>query len=126
MNRELARQKEKRLETIEQNVRIVPRVDIFENDHEILVMADLPGVTRKNLDIRIDRKELVMVGRVVQESVLPSLTQEFRVHDFHRSFSIPSGIEVKDIKAEMNNGVLHLHLPKSEMLRTRQITVQAG
>jgi HSP20 family protein len=106
---------------------ITPACDIYENEDEILVVADVPGVTADTLDINLEKGELSLEARRVdygQQGAYVGV--EFYDSDFRRRFAIPGGIDADRIRAELREGVLHLHLPKSEALKPRQIPVQAG
>jgi HSP20 family protein len=105
---------------------VVPKVDIFEDDKELMLIADLPGVARDDIDVRIERNELVIKGKVIDELDGPILTKEFRVRDFYRSFAIPSGIDSSSVKVEVANGVLSLRLPKSDTLHSKRIVVRSS
>src|SRR5687768_1711575 len=91
-----------------------PRVDIFENQEELTLYADMPGVRTEDLDIRFENGELVLHGRCAprQENV-NYLAQEYGVGDFYRAFSIGEAIDTGRIHAELKNGVLTVYLPKS-------------
>jgi len=106
---------------------IMPVCDIYENDDEILVVADVPGVTADALDINLEKGELTLEARR-EISVQPGtfLGVEYRDCDYQRRFAVPGGIDADKISAELREGVLHLHLPKSEALKPRQIPVQGG
>lgn len=111
----------------QQRPAIAPPCDIYENDDEILVIADVPGVTADTLDIHLEKGELTLEARRESSGQQGTfLGKELWECDFRRRFAIPGGIEADKISAELRNGVLHLHLPKSEALRPRQIPVQAG
>lgn len=106
---------------------ITPACDIYESDDEILVVADVPGATADMLDINLEKGELTLEARR-EAPVQPGtfLGVEYRDCDFRRRFAVPGGIDADRISAELREGVLHLHLPKSEALKPRQIPVQAG
>jgi HSP20 family molecular chaperone IbpA len=103
-----------------------PACDIYENKEEVLLVADMPGVAPEALKINLDNDELTLEARrdLPQEGAL--LSGEFRACDYRRSFVLPSGIDGGKISAELKNGILHLHLPKSEDVKPRQIAVRAG
>jgi len=103
-----------------------PRVDIFENDQEVLLIADLPGVDKGNLNIHLDEDQLTLFGMCGEEVKGSVLSAEFRAVDYQRTFLVPAGIEGTKISADLRHGVLYLHLPKSEAVKPRQITVKAG
>lgn len=122
----LQRQESGQPERVTQRPSVTPRVDIFENDQEVLLIADLPGVSNNNLHINLDNEQLTIEGTREEHVKGTALASEFRDTDYHRTFLVPQGIDVDKIRAELRQGVLHLHLPKSEALRPRQITVTAG
>lgn len=113
-------------EVLEQTETVQPLVDIYENDEEILLVADLPGVNADSLTLHVDAKELSIEGNRGDEPAGDALGTSYPFHNFRRAFRIPRQVEVNEISAEMKNGVLHLHLPKQAALRPRQITVTSG
>lgn len=101
-----------------------PRFDIWENDDELVLFGDLPGVAVENLDIRFENSELTVHGRVTPpEGNREYVYGEYGVGDFFRSFAIGEAIDVEKISAELKNGVLTLHLPKTEAVKPRRIQV---
>jgi len=105
---------------------VPPACDIYENKEEVLLVADMPGVAPEALKINLDNDELTLEARRDLPSEGALLTEEYRACDFRRHFVVPSGIDASRIAAELKNGILHLHLPKSEQVKPRQISVQAG
>lgn len=106
---------------------LAPACDVYENKDEILVIADVPGIEADALKINLEKGELVLEAQrdgLAKEGAL--LGAEWGSCEFRRRFSIPSGIDASKISAQLKDGVMHLHLPKSEALRPRQITVRAG
>lgn len=109
------------------NPMFTPRFDIFENDDELILWGDLPGVTSENLDIDFEKNELTIRGHVEpREEGAQYLLAEYGVGDFYRAFTIGEAIDTEKISAELNNGVLTLHLPKTENVKPRKIAVKAG
>ncbi len=102
-----------------------PRVDIYETDQELVLLADLPGVRPDDVDLRYERGELILHGRVRQPEGRHWLLNEYDVGDYYRVFSIHESIDHGRISAEVKNGVLTVHLPKAEPARPRQINVKA-
>lgn len=102
----------------------VPRFDIWEGDDEFVMYGDLPGVTPENLDIRFENGELCVHGKVCSRHECEFIHGEYGIGDFYRTFSINEAIDAEKISAEMQNGVLILHLPKSEKARPRRIEVK--
>jgi HSP20 family molecular chaperone IbpA len=106
----------------------VPRVDIYETNDEIVVVADMPGVDENSVDITLEKNILSINGFV--EPARPdnySLAYaEYEVGDYQRSFTVSDEIDRDNIQAAVKNGVLHLHLPKAGPAKTRKIAVKAA
>lgn len=108
-------------------VAFVPRVDIYETERELVLCADLPGVRPEDVDLRYERGELLLQGRVKATARQGSaLLNEYEEGDFYRSFSIHESIDSSKIEAECKNGVLTVHLPKVEAAQPRQIKVNVN
>jgi HSP20 family protein len=102
-----------------------PRVDIYENDQELTLYADVPGVHSEDVDLRYERGELMLHGRVrPRERQSDFMLQEYEEGDFYRVFQIHESIDASKIAAECKNGVLTVHLPKAEAARPRQIQIR--
>jgi len=106
---------------------VIPTCDIYENNHEILVVADIPGVTADALEVKLEDGELTVKARhsASVEGGAPIAT-EYEACDYHRRFAVPGGIDAGKISADLKNGELWLHLPKSDAHKPRQIAVRAG
>jgi len=108
-------------------VYFTPRVDIFENDKELTLYAEVPGVRAEDADLHYEKGELLLHARVKpRHGQQPMLLQEYDEGDFYRAFSIHESIDAGKISAECKNGVLVVHLPKVEAVRPRQIQVKGG
>ena len=105
---------------------VTPSVDIFENDDEILLYADMPGVEKDAIAINLENGSLTINGHRNPAGDGEAQFEEFGEVEYERAFSVPQGIDINKVKANMNNGVLSLHLPKSEAVKPRQIEVQSG
>jgi HSP20 family molecular chaperone IbpA len=102
-----------------------PRVDIYETDNELTLYADVPGVRAGDIDLRFERGELILQGRVSRhEHVGQPLLAEYQEGDFYRVFQIHESIDSTRIEAECKHGVLIVHLPKAEAVRKRQVQVR--
>jgi HSP20 family protein len=106
-----------------------PAVDIYETEHELVVKADLPDVDPKDLDIRVENNILTIRGerkfekKVNEESYL---RVERSYGSFARSFTLASTVNSEAIKADYQNGVLTLTIPKREEAKPKQIKVSVG
>ena len=105
---------------------VVPLVDIYENDEEILLRTDMPGVEKKDVTINIDNGKLALGGIRKFESKGSAQWEEFGNVEYQRTFSVPQTINVNKVVAELKNGVLSLHLPKSEAAKPRQIEIKTA
>jgi HSP20 family protein len=106
-----------------------PAVDIHENEHELVVKADLPGVDAKDLDIRVENNILTIRGeRKFEKKVNEDsyLRVERAYGSFSRSFSLANTVNPDGIKADYQDGVLSLTVPKREEAKPKQIKVSVG
>lgn len=103
-----------------------PAVDIYENEHEILLHADMPGVVKDDIAINIDNGKMTLSGFRRLQSTGASAWREFTDTEYRRTFSVPQSIDIAKVHAELKDGVLRLHLPKSEAAKPRQIEITAG
>jgi len=124
-NDALETRSDEHVERVQQRQVIAPLVDIYENDNELLLIADVPGVNEKSLNIKLDKDQLTIEGRREDPDRGRPLAGEYHPMDFHRTFLVHESINVSKISAELKQGVLKLHLPKAEGLRPRQIMVKA-
>ncbi len=106
-----------------------PPVDIYETEQELVVKADLPDVDPKDLDIRVENNLLTIRGerkfekKVNEESYL---RVERSYGSFARSFTLANTVHTDAIKAEYENGVLTLSIPKGEEAKPKQIKVNVS
>ena len=106
-----------------------PAVDIFETKHELVVKADLPDIKPEELDIRVESNILTIRGeRKFEKKVNENnyLRVERSYGSFSRSFSLANSVKTDAIKADYQNGVLTLSLPKREEAKPKQIKVTVG
>jgi HSP20 family molecular chaperone IbpA len=129
MSTELARKERSDVATAERThggVAYTPRIDIWETDDELVLLADLPGVAPEDLEIQFENRELRIHGKVSpRHDRIHFLYGEYDIGDFFRTFAIGETIDGERIFAELKNGVLTLHLPKAEAVKPRKIAVRA-
>lgn len=103
-----------------------PRADIYETADAIIVLADMPGVDEKTVDITLEKNILTINGFVEWEPPKGhALTYaEYEVGDYQRVFTLADAVDRDAIQATMKNGVLRLTLPKSRAAKTKKINVQ--
>jgi len=105
----------------------MPDVDIVEKNDEIVVIADMPGVDEKSVEVILEKNLLTIYGKVDAE--IPEhhrlLVSEYGIGDFQRVFTLSDEVEREKIMATVKNGVLKLILPKIESIKTKKIPVIA-
>ena len=103
-----------------------PEVDIYETENELVVKADLPDVNPQDLDIRVENNILTIRGERKFDTKVNEdnyLRIERSYGSFSRSFSLANSVKSEAIKADYQNGVLTLSIPKREEAKPKQITV---
>lgn len=103
---------------------MTPAVDIYENDEEILLQADMPGVVKEDISVNIDNGTLSLSGVRKLPTYGATTWEEFGNLRYVRNFSVPQTIDVDRVEAELKDGILRLHLPKSEASKPRRIEIK--
>jgi len=125
-NVNLARNQERMPERVQQRATVQPVVDVYENEDELLLVADVPGAGQDDVSVHLDNGQLTIEARRADEPAGNPLIAESRSYDYFRAFTVPHGIDASKIQAQLVTGVLRLHLPKSDALKPRRIEVKAG
>ena len=102
----------------------VPFVDISESTDSYILDADMPGVSKENLEITLDNNTLTIIGKVDVKNDAKFEYQEFELHNYKRSFVVNEDVNTGKIEAKLENGVLNLIIPKSERTKPRKIEIQ--
>ena len=115
----------------EQSVRrmtITPAVDIFEDGQAVTLWADLPGVTRDKLDVRVHDGNLSIEAEAVVPTPANLRLQHAEVREprFARTFTLSPDFDTEKIEANLQDGVLKLTIPRREEARPRRIEVKSG
>jgi len=107
---------------------LVPRVDVFEDDAGITLLADLPGVPREQLELKVDGDTLSIEGSLGQFAPegLEPVYAEVRVGRYRRAFTLSRELDPARIEANLKDGVLNLRIPKQAHAQPRRIEVQVG
>lgn len=105
----------------------VPAVDIYETEEELLLFADIPGVSSDNINLHFENGELILEGRVPQrQRPGKALSLEYEEGGYYRVFQVHESIDTSRIAAECKNGVLRVHLPKEEKVKPRKVAVKGA
>ncbi len=106
---------------------IAPPANILAADNEYMVEVDMPGVTKEGLEVTVEGNELTIIGRRQPEQPQGELLyRESPWADYRRVFELGPDVDTAKISAEMREGVLRLHLPKSEKAKPKQIEVKVA
>lgn len=106
----------------------VPRVDIYETKESIFLIADMPGVDEKTVEVELEKNILTITGwtdegKLKDHSLLFS---EYETGDYERSFTLSDEIDREKINASVKQGVLLLELPKAEKVKPKKIAIKAA
>jgi HSP20 family molecular chaperone IbpA len=116
-----------REETRAEEVYVLPPVDIYEDEEgNLIVFADLPGVEPSELDVRVERGNLTLQGKAKHMAPGEPIYREFELTGFFRQFRLPENIDDEAVEAELKYGVLRLHLRRAESAQPRRIEVRAA
>jgi len=103
-----------------------PSADISETDKEYLIKAVLPEVSREDVKVELENGVLTISGERKQEKQAKG-ENEIRIESFYgnfsRSFALPENIDAKNVRAESKDGVLKVHIPKTETAKSKAITI---
>ena len=102
---------------------LMPAVDIYETEDSLVLLADIPGVKRENLDVGVDEDILTIEGCAEAEHTGEMVRQEYELHDYFRQFRLSAAIDQEKISAELKQGVLRVELPKAERAKPKKIEV---
>jgi HSP20 family protein len=103
-----------------------PTVDIFDNEANIVIKAELPGVDKKDIVLDVTDRVLTLKGERATDNEVKQdkyYRRERIFGKFERSFTLPARVKVEDIKADYKDGVLSIDIPKPENETPKQITV---
>ena len=110
---------------VERRVTYTPAVDILELPTELVLMLDMPGVKPADVEINFERGELTVQGKRQRgECKGECLVEEVEVGDYYRAFLISHDVAADKVGAELKNGVLTIHLPRTEAALPRRIAVK--
>lgn len=105
---------------------VAPPVDIYETRDGLVVLADLPGVSKDALDVRVDNNMLTIRGRADHVGRQEVTYREYELVNFFRQFELSDRVDQQRISADFKHGVLTLTLPKAEEVKPRQIEVRVA
>lgn len=103
-----------------------PRVDVYENDDEILLVAEVPGARADDLSVQLDRNVLLLEATgTFAGSDGEIVSAEFSPVRYRRAFTIRADVDADAIRASLRDGLLELRLPRAEAAKPRRIPIEA-
>ncbi len=127
--KDLAPREEKREVAARRRARVmVPPVDIYETDEGLILLADMPGVSRETLEVKVEDNVLHLRGEIAEtpgEEVRPEYV-EVRGKEYYRAFTLGPEFDQDRIEATLNQGVLRLFIPKLESEKPKRIEIKVA
>ena len=107
----------------------VPPVDIFEQNDQLVIRAEVPGVQKNDLDVRIENGVLTLHGERKRETEVTD-DNAFRLErthgEFTRSFTLPRTVDGASVTAAYKDGILEVRVPKAESAKPKKVEIQAA
>ena len=128
-NKEIIAVKELNYNSIDEILRrennVQPATDIYENNDEYVLIANMPGVSRSEIQVKVIDESLIVFGRINYSEALNKdyILNENEIGNYFRKFKIADSIEKAKISAKYDNGQLIVNLPKSEKVKARTIDI---
>lgn len=128
-NKEIIAVKDFNIFSIEEILRtqnnILPSSDIYENEEEFILVANMPGVVRSEVQVKVIEESLIVFGRINYDETVNRdyILNENELGNYFRKFKISVSIDKTKISAKYDNGQLMVHLPKSEKIKPRTIDI---
>ena len=113
-----------REETRSDDKYIRPAVNIIETEEGLILTADIPGATKEGLNVNVEKGILTVSAPVSHALPGRPVYQEFELANYYRQFAIPESLDHEKAKAEFNNGILTLRVPKAEIAKPKRIEVR--
>ncbi len=113
-------------EVLERETSYAPLVDIYETDDDFVLVANMPGVTRDNIQLKLEDNSLVIFGKIDYEDKINRkyILNENEIGHYFRRFRISDNVDASRIRAKFENGQLMINLPKHERAKPKTIQIQ--
>jgi HSP20 family molecular chaperone IbpA len=107
---------------------VMPAVDVFEDASGITLLADMPGVPKDRLDVKVEADTLSIEGEVAAQTPdgLEAVYAEVRVPRYRRTFTLSRELDTSKVEANLKDGVLTLRIPKQAHAQPRRIEVRSA
>ncbi len=101
-----------------------PKANVLESDKEYLLNVAIPGYTKKDIEIKVENKQLKISGKVEGSSDSDFKLREFRMTEFSRSFHLPKNVDSDAIAASFKNGILAIAITKKVEAQPKTISIK--
>ncbi len=104
---------------------VAPKTNIYETSENYFLTIAMPGVSKKNIKVKIEKDSLLVMGRIDYETISTRkyILQENEVGNFYRKFNISDSVDSSKIEAQFENGELIVTLPKHERVKPKHIII---
>ena len=103
---------------------LTPPVDIYETDKEVVIIADMPGVSKEKIEVNVSDNKRTIVGHFQTGLEGKRLIRECPNNDYYRAFTLSDAIEAGNIQAKISDGILRLSLPKKPSTQRHEILIE--
>ncbi len=113
-------------EAMEKESWVAPFVDLYETNDDYYIVANMPGVAKEDVKVKIEKGDLIIMGRVdfLGEMQRQYLMKEIDLSNYYRKFKLSENVNDEKIDAKMENGRLFVHLPKAEKVKAKVIEIK--
>ena len=101
-------------------------MDIYETRDGLILLADLPGVSKENLEVHVDDETLTIQAKAQHKVPGQPIYREYELSNFFRQFEVGDQIDAENIKAELKFGVLKLELPIAQSAKPKKVEVKVS
>jgi HSP20 family protein len=113
-------------EIFEKERMVAPLVDIYETENEFMLVANMPGVSRQDIQLKMEEDSIIIFGKINYNNILNRkyILNENEIGNYYRKFRISSSVDESKIDAKMENGQLLVTLPKHDRVKPRKIEIK--
>ena len=124
-NTEVKEEQKSWLDILESQRSVAPLVDIYETDNDFVLVANLPGVSKENVHLKLEENAISIFGKIKYEETTSRkyLLNENIIGNYYRRFRLSNSIDQTKIDAKFENGQLIINLPKHERIKPRTINI---
>lgn len=113
-------------EALEKESWVAPLIDIYETNDDYFLVANMPGVAKEDVKVKVEEGDLVIMGRTdfLGEFQRKYLMKEIDSSSYYRKFKLSESVDEDKIDAKLENGKLFVHLPKVERVKPKNIEIK--